>query len=217
MDALINGDSVKKEDYEEKYGEIPQDPMGRLDYILGQIKSGNSVKGKLLTNIKKIQAIPWKRIEFVIYLVPKGTPRPRASKWNHFYVKGAADNKKLFKKFYKAHMEHIPIIKTACKFDCESYLPIPKAMKMYEQIIAELGFIRPISKPDFDNLAKTYSDMLQGILLHDDALIIDGRSRKFYSVKPRIKITISYMTDYDCEFNRKKLEKQTVTVGKDLK
>lgn len=207
---------MKKEDYEEKYGDIPKDAMSRLDYILDQIKSGNSVKGKLISTIQKIKAISWKRVEFTIYLVPKGTPRPRASQWNHFYVKGAADNKKMFKKFYKAHMEHIPLITTACRFDCESYLPIPKAMKMYEQIIAELGFIRPITKPDFDNLAKTYSDMLQGILLHDDALIIDGRSQKFYSVKPRIKITISYMTDYDCEFNRKKLEKQTEKVGKEI-
>ena len=60
-------------------------------------------------------------------------------------------------------------------------------MSLVNQVLAELGLIRPLKKPDFDNLAKTYSDMTQGILLFDDALIIEGISRKWYSCKPRIE------------------------------
>ena len=82
-------------------------------------------------------------------------------------------------------------------------------MKILDQILAEIGFIYPLKKPDFDNLAKTYSDMIQGTLLYDDCLIVKGVSKKYYSVKPRIEIRLRYMVDYDCEYNRKKIQSKT--------
>lgn len=192
-------------EYQEKYKDVPKDKFGRLDYILSKVKTKKSVKDKLIAGIERIQKIEWLQLEYTIYVVPKATPRPRTSFRNHFYVSGASDNKKLFKKFYKQN-EDLGKIITPCKFYCTSYLPIPSSMKIYEQILAELGFIRPISKPDFDNLAKTYSDMTQGMLLHDDALIVEGVSKKYYSVKPRVEIRFEYMKEFDSEYNKKKIE-----------
>lgn len=86
------------------------------------------------------------------------------------------------------------------------FLPIPSSMNEKESILAEMGYIRPISKPDFDNVAKTYSDMITGSLIYDDSLIIEGTSRKFYSLKPRIEITIRYMKEIDSLFNWRKIK-----------
>jgi Holliday junction resolvase RusA-like endonuclease len=80
-------------------------------------------------------------------------------------------------------------------------------MRLVDQVLAEMGLIRPLKKPDFDNLAKTYSDMVQGVLLYDDALIIEGISRKWYSCKPRIEIKFKYMTSYDSDYNKKRILK----------
>ena len=206
----------EKETYEALYGDIPKSKMERLDYLLGQVRSAKSVKGKLISRMLQINAIPWKSISYTIYMVPKATPRPRASQWNHFYVRGASDNKKFFKEFYKKNLE-TEMITTPCEFYCRSYLPIPKSMHIAEQILAELGFIRPISKPDFDNLAKTYTDMTQGVLLYDDALVVKGVSEKFYSIKPRIEICFRYMTEFDSVYNKKKVEKPTVEKRKEKK
>ena len=81
-------------------------------------------------------------------------------------------------------------------------------MRENEKILAEMGYIRPISKPDWDNVGKTYSDMIQGTLLFDDSLIIEGISRKFYSIKPRIEIKIEYMKKYDSLYNTNKMRKK---------
>lgn len=194
---------IEKE-YKKFYGDIPKDSNGRLDYIISQIKSAKSTKGKILSEIDKINKIKWKEISYIVYLIPKGSPRPRNTKnGNHFYVKGAQDNKKVFRYFFDSQPD-LAIIRTACKFYCTSYLPIPKSMKISEQILAELGYIRPIITPDFDNLIKTYSDMIQGTLLYNDSTIVEGVSKKFYSVKPRIEITIKYMESFDSEYNRKR-------------
>ena len=173
---------------------------------MSQAKNAEKTFAPVDGEIKRIQGIKWKTVKYIIYLIPKASPRPRRSLNGHFYVNGAADNKRFFKNFYKETL-NIPIIDTPCKFYCDSYLPIPSDMSLVNQVLAELGLIRPVKKPDFDNLAKTYSDMTQGVLLFDDALIIEGISRKWYSCKPRIEITFKYMEDFDSDYNKKKILK----------
>ena len=93
-------------------------------------------------------------------------------------------------------------------FHSKVYIPTPESMKTEDKILAEMGYIRPLSKPDFDNVAKTYADMIQDSLILDDALIIKGISEKYYSIKPRIEIDIKYMKEFDSIFNKKKIEKR---------
>ena len=193
-------------EYDEKYGLVPTDKEERLKFFMSQAKNAEKTFAPVDGEIKRIQGIKWKTVKYVIYLIPKASPRPRRSLNGHFYVNGAADNKRFFKNFYKETL-NIPIIDTPCKFYCDSYLPIPSDMSLVNQVLAELGLIRPVKKPDFDNLAKTYSDMTQGVLLFDDALIIEGISRKWYSCKPRIEITFKYMEDFDSDYNKKKILK----------
>lgn len=191
--------------YEEKYGSIPKDPKECMDYLLSKMKMSDK-KMQLLTNtITTIKKISWKELSFTIYLLPKATPRPRTTKNGHFYVMGAGDNKKFFKEFISD--QNVTIITTPIKFECRTYFPIPSSMNNIEKICAEMGLIRPISKPDWDNVAKTYCDMITNLLIYDDSLIIDGRCEKYYSVKPRIEIVIRYMEDFDSIFNKKKMLK----------
>ena len=194
------------QEYEDKYGEVPTDRDERLEYIMSKAKDRSRTFSPVKKEMERIRKIKWKTLKYTVYLVPKASPRPRRSMNGHFYVNGAADNKRFFKNFYKETLD-VPIIDTPCKFYCDSYLPTPNDMSLLNQFLAEIGLIRPIKKPDFDNLAKTYSDMTQGVLLFDDALIIEGISRKWYSAKPRIEITFKYMEEFDSDYNKKRISK----------
>ena len=191
-----------EKEYNELYGDIPKDYEGRIEFILNQINV-KRLNTPVYEYIKNIRNIPWKTISYTIYLLPKATPRPRSGKNGIFYVKGASDNKKFFQKYLID--QDVPMINTPCKFTCICYFPIPSSMSNIEKVAAELGFIRPISKPDWDNVGKAYCDMIQDLLIYDDSLIVEGVSKKFYSVKPRIEISISYMEDFDSHFNKKKI------------
>ena len=192
-------------EYEAEYGAIPINDLERMvDFV--EKNPLNRGKKTIDDEIKRIHDIHWKKIDFVLYMVPKATPRPRSNFRSHiFYVSGSKENKEIFASEF-AECD-IPMIITPMIFSSRTYLPIPKSMTKIEQVLAELGFIRPISTPDWDNLAKTYTDMMKSTLIYDDALIIDGRLSKFYSWKPRIEITIKYMEEYDCEFNKNKMRK----------
>lgn len=194
---------IEKE-YNKQYGDIPSDYNGRLDYLLKDMNL-HKFKIPIFKYLEKIRNIKWKTISYTIYLLPKATPRPRLGQSGVFYVKGAKDNKKIFQKYLIN--QDIDLITTPVKFSCISYFPIPKSMNAVEKIAAELGYIRPTSKPDWDNVGKAYCDMIQDVLINDDSLIIEGTSKKFYSVKPRIEVTLQYMEDYDSEYNKKKIMK----------
>lgn len=196
---------IEKE-YENKYGNIPYDLSGRIDILCKALKKKRKkYKKDIFAEISNIRDIKWNEISYVIYLLPKATPRPRLNRnKNLFYVKGSDVNRKLFYKF----MEKNPhdLITTPMKMTIDVYLPTPVSLSPEDRIIAELGYIRPIGKPDFDNVAKAYADMIQGLLIYDDALIIEGISRKWYSIKPRIEIKIKYMESFDSLFNLNKIE-----------
>jgi Holliday junction resolvase RusA-like endonuclease len=183
------------EEYQRTYGDIPEDIEYRLQIL--------SSSRKIITD--KDNTHKWNKLSLVFYIEPKPTPRPKLGRFGVFYVKGAKDNKRFFEDYAKKH--DLPFITTACKFEVRSYLPTPKSMTKQEKYDSELGEIRPISKPDWDNLGKAYSDMVNDILIYDDALIIEGTSKKFYSIKPRVEIDIEYMDGYDSNYNQRKYNK----------
>jgi Holliday junction resolvase RusA-like endonuclease len=195
-------EKIEKE-YQETYGGIPRDFDSRLHYLISHLNIKKD-RDQIFPSMKRINNIKWNDVSFCIYLVPKATPRLRGNMKTHiFYVKGAAVNRNIFRRFISTIDQ--PMIYRPCKFYCTTYFPIPSSMNKVEQLLSEMGFIRPISKPDWDNIGKTYSDMVQEQLLYDDSLIIEGVSRKYYSCKPRIEITIKYMEEFDSKFNENKI------------
>lgn len=192
--------------YKNEFGDIPKDSRRRFIELLGDKKIKDKEILEVRKKTKSILTMGWEEIRLVIYLEPKATPRPRISSFGTFYVKGAKINKNMFRDFMKRN-RHLKTITTACKLTVDTYIPT-KGMNRLDSILAELRMIRPLSKPDWDNLGKTYSDMIVGedLLLLEDSIIIDGRTRKFYSSKPRVEISIKYQTKYDSKYNKRKVE-----------
>lgn len=198
---------MRKDNYEEKYGDVPKEYYDRFIYALKKSGIKDKEVSSLQKRIREILRMDTEEIHFVIYMTPKATPRPRIGKFGRFYVQGAMDNSKLFKDFMKSQFPEMHMITTPCRFNIDLYLPIPSGLGKMEKILAELRLIKVISKPDWDNLGKTYSDMVQKHLLQEDSLVYDARVRKFYSFRPRVEITMEYDTKYDCKHSKRTVEK----------
>lgn len=195
------------EEYIDKYGNIPNDFTDRFLYLINSMKLKSKDILKLKTRIYKNMDIKYKQLSFVFYFTPQATPRPRYSKFTKaFYVPNKMNYNKIFGEYLDSINEGQFPIKTPCEFYCKAYLPIPSSMNNTEKILSELGLIRHMSKPDFDNIAKTYSDMIQNHLIIDDAIIYRGVIEKHYSIKPRVEISIRYMEEFDSKFNKNKMK-----------
>ena len=79
-------------------------------------------------------------------------------------------------------------------------------MKRYEIYRAEMKSLNPVAYPDWDNLGKTYSDMIQDILILNDNIVSRGLVEKHYSIKPRVEIEIEYQEGFDSKFNKRRIQ-----------
>jgi Holliday junction resolvase RusA-like endonuclease len=68
----------------------------------------------------------------------------------------------------------------------------PKSFSRAKLALCEMGVLRPEKKPDFDNYAKSVCDAFKGIMWADDCQVVDGGSEKYYSLKPRIEVSLEY-------------------------
>lgn len=194
-------------EYEEKYSNIPNEPYERFINLMDSLQINDKDLKQIRKSIEKISKKKYNTIKFIFYFTPQATPRPRSSKFSKvFYVSKKIDYNKLFKQFMDECSELKHVITTPCEMLTETYFDIPTQMSKVEKILSEIGLIHHVSKPDWDNLGKTYSDMIQKHCILEDSLIYDGRVRKSYSSKPRVVITIKYLTSYDCKYNKRKIE-----------
>ncbi len=79
-------------------------------------------------------------------------------------------------------------IRLSAKF----FRSIPASWSAKKQQAALAGLIRPITRPDWDNLGKSITDALNGVVYLDDALIVSSTVEKFYAVEPRVEIILCW-------------------------
>lgn len=66
---------------------------------------------------------------------------------------------------------------------------VPESWTKAEYAAAIAGEIRPICKPDWDNIAKV-TDALNKVVWKDDAQIVDGRVQKFYGTRSFLHVEV---------------------------
>ena len=71
-----------------------------------------------------------------------------------------------------------------------AYYKIPDrtSKKKLEQMVS--GQIRPIKKPDTDNIIKIIADSLNGLAYKDDSRIVSVVCTKYYGTIPRVVVRI---------------------------
>lgn len=201
MRDTVNVDNIKtREDtaYKQKYGKIPDDPLERIQYILGRKSSNEKFNADIQKTARQIKRIKRHRVSFTLWKVIKPSARPRATMragYVQMYVPNAKAAGKWFEEYFKE--SNLPTIHTPCSLDINVYEQTPKSFSIKQTVLAELGILRPWKRTgDFDNYAKTIADMLQHGMLSDDCLIISSHVELMYSIKPRCEITIEYMDDF---------------------
>ena len=179
--------------------------VDRLDYLKELFKFND----KDIENIKKEFTIPSTyNLQLLFYEVPLQYMRGRiGKKTKSVYTPLADENSKFVKEYINKLLKEFKILVSPIKVYAEMYLPIPKYFKKKEIVAAELGLIKPITKPDADNLIKGYLDAFNDNIYIDDSLIYSLNVTKYYSIKPRVVINLEYDSDYNSDTQINKIIK----------
>lgn len=134
-------------------------------------------------------------VKFVVAGEPKGKGRPRfrsCGKFVQTYTdKDTVSYENLVRLSYRAQYSGMAFKEDdMIKCKIAAYYSIPKSVskKKREQMLN--GIIRPIKKPDLDNLQKSLFDGLNSVAFHDDAQIVSIVCDKFYGEEPRVEIEL---------------------------
>lgn len=155
-------------------------------------------------------------ISFTVKGEPCGKGRPRfarcITKNGKEYTKThtpkeTADYEKLIQIEYLSQVGSIRFTKdTLLKATVKAYFRIPKTTPNWQKPYMEQGIIRPLKKPDWDNIGKIVTDALNEFAFHDDVQFIEGAVEKFYSNDPRIEIYLTELPYVSNKLTRKQME-----------
>ena len=228
---MINIKSRKQKGklYESKYSEIPRDYIERLSWMYDKYHITKAKAEEILRAKYSILSSLYYSddILVVLYEEPEGSPRPRARYVNKsnltsyaksdpgyiqvYSLTGASD-----RKFMKRLIDDNDLMKldhlicTPCDVEYNTFSKTPSSYNTINTFLSEVGIIRPISKPDFDNMEKKYADMYNGNVWIDDALVQDAAIHKYYSILPRVEIRLKFLnllyTKYQYEQIIKRVE-----------
>lgn len=202
----IKSRKQRAKDYEETYGAISTDVYERLKDFLGD-KFNEDL---LLEAQKRIEeaknTLKYYQVKMTFYEEPIQSHRPRANYGTRgLYVPLAKENMDFIKKFIKKLKKDIKLIAVPMKVELIAYLPMPKNLKPVEVLLYETCHDMASSKPDFDNILKAYVDMIQDSIILDDDIVSESIFKKYYSLKPRVELTITYTNGYVSEHTYKKI------------
>lgn len=140
-----------------------------------------------------------RRVEFVVHgnPVPQGRPQfARIGNRVTAYDPQRSRNYKQLVRFwatqYLKKINGWRPFETAVCVELIFYLPIPASWSKERRIKAAEGVTRPIGRPDVDNLVKSVTDAVLGILWVDDSIITDLTAKKRYTAdlaRVEIKVT----------------------------
>ena len=129
-------------------------------------------------------------IKLVIYNepIPQGRPRfARIGKYVHAYDPEKSRKYKQQVRFWATQqlkkIDGFKPFENSLYVEVEFYLPIPSWWSKKKRMEAAQGIIRPTKKPDLDNLYKSITDALNGLVWKDDAIITDSHIKKRYTAE----------------------------------
>lgn len=149
---------------------------------------------RLTTTVLNIKCPETRDVRFEVYGKPEGKGRPRFARTGGYvrvYTPTATQTyedrvRAVFlaagKGFYAEADEPVEI-------EVVAFFEIPKGMTKKKREAAELNFLLPLKKPDWDNVGKIITDALNGLAWHDDAQIARATVSKVYTVEePRVEV-----------------------------
>lgn len=196
----------KAKEYNSQYGDVSNDVYERLKFFLG-----DKFNEKLLENVnarikESKEKLKYNQIRITFYEEPIQSHRPRVNFVTRgLHVPHAKENLNFMHDFINNLKEEIKLIATPMRVDLIAYFPMPKNIKPEEVFLYETEHDMAIGKPDFDNILKAYVDMIRETLIIDDDIVSESYFKKYYSLKPRVVLTITYTNGYVSEHTYKKI------------
>ena len=137
------------------------------------------------------------KLRFTVPGEPCAQGRPRfttAGGYVRAYDPAKSRNYKAFVKYiatHEAQKQDWKYTELPLAVSVAAYLPIAASKSKKFKAAALAGIELPTKKPDVDNIFKTVTDAMSGILYKDDKQIVQAEIKKMFAEEPRLEIMLN--------------------------
>jgi Holliday junction resolvase RusA-like endonuclease len=129
---------------------------------------------------------------FVVRGKPRGKGRPRFAKTGHAYTpRETVEYEREIATLCKQAMNGAPPIEGPIALHIAVIKPIPKATPKAVRAKMVFAEIRPINKPDLDNVLKAVMDGCNGVAYMDDKQIVNVNAAAYYGDEPCVIVSVT--------------------------
>ena len=134
-------------------------------------------------------------VNFSIDGPPHGKGRPRFRRFGNFVQTYTDAKTKSYETLVKEAaikaMGSSPPLEGPVKLDLIIRLPVPKSYskKLSEACLS--GLVSPVKKPDWDNVAKSVADAMNGVIYLDDSQIVYAVISKAYAAEAGVDVVVA--------------------------
>lgn len=129
-------------------------------------------------------------IKFTVPGIPVAKARPRVTKKRTYTPVKTKNYESLVQWEFKSKYKDKPLT-GPIRIDILLYMLIPKHTSKIRTRRKVAGEILPTKQPDWDNMAKSITDALNGLAYKDDNQIVEAHVYKYFSDDPRAEVEIS--------------------------
>jgi len=201
----------KELEYENKFSMIPRDYNERLKWMYTQYNITPNIEQEIIQKRDRmLSELCYYDFFIVLYEAPEGTPRPRSRIVNRsnlaaakgqsgpyiqvYSITGAEDQRFMKNLMTQEDFNgYNNLLCTPLNITYNCFFKTPSAFSKVDTYLAEIGMLNPITKPDWDNIGKKYSDMYNSNIWLDDSFVVSGTVNKCYSLLPRVEIHLKYL------------------------
>lgn len=132
-----------------------------------------------------------KQYQFTVYGEPKAKARPRVTRSGFAYTpKDTVMYENLVRTSFAEQCHPERLLDGEIEASIIAYFKIPQSAPSKKKKQMVDGKIRPVKKPDLDNIAKAILDSLNERAYRDDSCIISLTISKLYSEQPRVEVIL---------------------------
>lgn len=132
-----------------------------------------------------------RKLELIVEGEVVGKARPRVTRYGAYTPAKTKNYERAIQLAFQNKYKGLVPLKKPLRMEIDCYMYIPKNTSNIRRKRKNAKEILPDKKPDFDNMAKSITDALNGLAYEDDNQIVDARIRKFFSDDQRAEIRIA--------------------------
>lgn len=129
-------------------------------------------------------------MRFTVFGKPEGKARPRVVRGHAYTPEKTSTYEAMVCNAFKTNNPGACRLEGAVRVEIIAFYAVPKSATKARKALMRSNELRPVIRPDWDNIGKLVCDALNGVAWRDDSQVVEALVEKRYGLTPMVCVKI---------------------------